>query len=109
MAERFDLLSARESNGKTYWTKCGAMFPTKSGEGWSLVLDVIPAPNDGQFRLTAMVPKPRDDAPPARGSQFGGGAGQRRIPPPTDDLDDDVPFATNSPFAREPGASRRMI
>lgn len=97
MTERFDLLSARESGDKTYWTKCGAMFPTKSGAGWSIVLDVMPASVDGQFRLTAMVPKPREDAPPARSDGNNGGYGtQRRAASPRPaaaaDIDDDVPF-----------------
>jgi len=88
MTDRFDLLHARESGDKTFWTKCGAMFPTKSGEGFSIVLDVMPAPKDGQFRLTAMVPKPRDDAaPPARQPQR---AAARPAAPV--DLDDDIPF-----------------
>lgn len=60
MAQRFDLLSARESNGKTYFTKCGAMFPNKAGDGFNIVLDVFPAPQDGQFRLIAKVPQDRD-------------------------------------------------
>jgi len=61
MADRYDVLTARESNGKTYWTKLGAMFPNRNGEGFTLMLDAMPAPQDGQFKLTAMVPKPRDD------------------------------------------------
>jgi hypothetical protein len=103
MTERYDLLHARESGDKTYWTKCGAMFPTKAGTGFNIVLDVMPAPNDGQFRLLAMVPKPRDDAPPARSN----GGSTRRAAPPADDLDDDIPFIAID--AREPGTSKRGI
>lgn len=63
MTTRYDLLSVRESNGKSYFTKCGAMFPNKAGDGFNIVMDVMPAPTDGQFRLIAKVPQQRDDAP----------------------------------------------
>lgn len=43
---------------------------------------------------------------PARGGYGAGRAGGGAF---DDDLDDDVPFATNSPHAREPGTSRRTI
>ena len=92
MTERFDLLHAREVGDKTYWTKCGAMFLTKSGAGYNIVLDVMPAPIDGQFKLTAMAPKPRDDAPPARGSDRQPQRKPAYSPPADDDLDDSVPF-----------------
>ena len=88
MTDRFDLVSARESNGKTYFTKCGAMFLSKGGDKWNLVLDVMPASVEGQFRLTAMPPKLSDDAaPPARQPQR---AASRPAAPV--DLDDDIPF-----------------
>jgi hypothetical protein len=60
MAERLDALSVRESNGKSYWTKIGVAFPTKDGSGWNVLLDAIPAPTDGQFKISLMVPKQRD-------------------------------------------------
>ena len=63
MSERLDALSVRESNGKSYFTKIGVAFPAKSGSGYSVLLDAIPAPTDGQFKILLMVPKPRDDAP----------------------------------------------
>ena len=80
MSERLDALSVRESNGKSYFTKIGVAFPAKSGNGgYSLLLDAMPAPTDGQFKILLMVPKPRDDAP------------QQRQPAPVDD-DDFSPF-----------------
>ncbi len=66
MADRYDLLTVRESNGKSYFTKLGAMFPNKAGDGFNIVLDGVPASVDGQYRLLAKVPLPRDDAAPAR-------------------------------------------
>lgn len=61
MTNRLDALSARESNGKTYWTRVGVAFQSKDGTGWNVLLDAMPAPVDGQFKITLMVPKPRDD------------------------------------------------
>lgn len=60
MTNRLDALSARESNGKTYWTRVGVAFQTKDGTGWNVLLDAMPAPVDGQFKISLMVPKPRD-------------------------------------------------
>lgn len=77
MTERYDVLSGRQDkSGKTHWTKVGSMWPSKSGEGFGIVLDCIPGSVDGQFRLQAFVPKPKDDS--ARPSRT--------------DLDDEIPF-----------------
>lgn len=82
MTERLDALSARESNGKTYWTKIGVAFASKDGTGWNVLLDAMPAPVDGQFKITLKPPMPRDDSKPARQAPAfeQGGA------------DDDIPF-----------------
>jgi hypothetical protein len=61
VAERYDALTVRESNGKSYFTKLGAMFPNKSGDGFTLVLDAVPASVDGQYRILLKVPQARDD------------------------------------------------
>lgn len=81
MTERLDALSVRESNGKSYFTKIGVAFPAKSGTGYSVLLDAMPAPTEGQFKILLMEPKPRDDT--QRQPQ--------RQPAPAD-LDDDVPY-----------------
>jgi hypothetical protein len=82
MTERLDALSVRESNGKSYFTKIGVAFPAKSGNGYSVLLDAIPASVDGQFKILLMEPKPREDTVNARQ--------QPRQPAPA--FDDDVPF-----------------
>lgn len=70
--ERYDVLSAREgSNGKSYFTKLGVAFPNKNGDGFSVLLDAVPAPVDGQFKLIVKRPQERDDRPQQR-SQGGG-------------------------------------
>lgn len=61
MIERYDALTVRESNGKSYFTKIGAAFKNKQGEGYTLMLDAVPASNEGQYRILLSVPKPRDD------------------------------------------------
>lgn len=69
--KRLDALVARESNGKTYWTRVGVAFQSKDGAGWNLLLDAMPAPVDGQFKITLRPPKddgrgsaPADDSIP---------------------------------------------
>lgn len=65
MTNRLDALLARdyEAGGekKTAFTKIGAAFETKSG-GWSVVLDAMPAPVDGQFKILLMKPKPKEQS-----------------------------------------------
>ena len=60
--ERLDALSVRESNGTSYFTKIGAAFPNKDGKGYSILLDAIPAPLDGQFKIVLREPLPKDGA-----------------------------------------------
>jgi hypothetical protein len=63
MTERLDALSVRESNGKSYFTKIGVAFKARNGPGYSVLLDAMPAPTDGQFKILLMEPKARDDKP----------------------------------------------
>lgn len=92
MANRLDALLAREyeSGGekKTAFTKIGAAFEMRNGGGWSVVLDAMPAPVEGQFRILLMVPKPREEQ-----------QSRRTVEPDRDDprttsrdLDDEIPF-----------------
>ena len=60
--ERLDALCIKETNGKSYFTKIGAAFPNKNGDGYTLVLDALPVPNkDGDVRVFLKAQKPRDD------------------------------------------------
>lgn len=77
-ATRLDAMSAREKDGKTYWNRVGVAFPAKQGPGWTVFLDSVPAPVDGQYKIMLMEPKPRDGGKPA--SPQNGGP------------DDDIPF-----------------
>lgn len=92
-ATRLDAMTVRTVNDKNYWTKIGVAFPAKQGAGWNVLLDAIPAPVDGQFKIMLMEPKPQDGQAPApkqdysqsrqgagAAPNFGGGA------------DSDIPF-----------------
>lgn len=82
---RYDALTVRESNGKSYFSKLGAMFPNKNGDGFTLILDAVPASNEGQYRILLMPPRDRDDS-----RQSGNQRGERRQS--YDDHGDDAPF-----------------
>lgn len=92
MSNRLDALAVREGkDGKNYFNKIGAAFETKNG-GWSVVLDCIPAPVDGQFKILLMEPRERSaQAAPARDEYPNYGRGESRAPQQAD-LDDEVPF-----------------
>jgi hypothetical protein len=63
-ADRYDaVISRKDKNGKTRYTKIGAAFPAKDGkDGFNIVLDALPMPNaEGQAWISLFVPKPRDD------------------------------------------------
>lgn len=56
--ERLEAMTVRESNGKSYWTKIGVAFPAKQGEGYTVLLDAMPAPVEGQFKILLREPLP---------------------------------------------------
>lgn len=85
MADRFDALTVREYNGKSYWTKIGAAFANKNGPGYIVRLDAMPASNDGQFAIHLREPLPKD-------GQQGGQQRSSGHAPQQSDLDDDVPY-----------------
>lgn len=64
--------------------------------------EIVIGPFNGALVLIGGRSDDGDRASPARNG--GGGRGGY-----SNDLNDDVPFATNSPHAREPGASKRMM
>lgn len=84
MSERLDALIGRKSKDgqKTFWTKIGVAWPNKQGGGYTVVLDAMPAPEEGQFRISLFVPR-EDDA-----RSKGGG----KRADPNEPLDDTVPF-----------------
>ena len=99
MAQRLDALLARkyttrDGDEKTAFTKVGAAFPTRTGDGYSVVLDAMPAPDreTGQYRILLMPPMERDTnrddnrpRPDRDDPRTGGGARY-------DDMDSEIPF-----------------
>lgn len=80
MTERLDALAVRESKGKSYFNKIGAAFPNKDGKGWTVLLDAMPAPAEGQFKIMLREPLPRDGQRGNGGQQsgdFGGDYGDQ--------------------------------
>lgn len=72
MSERLDALTVRESNGKSYFTKVGAAFANKDGKGWTVLLDAMPAPVEGQFKIMLRTPLPKDGDRPQGGQRSQG-------------------------------------
>lgn len=69
MAQRYDLLIVREDqNGKSWWTKIGAGFENRSGDGFSLVFEALPIPDKkGEVRVVMKVAAERPAYSDARG------------------------------------------
>lgn len=84
--ERLDALTVRESNGKSYFTKVGAAFPNKDGKGYTILLDAMPAPTEGQFKIMLREPLPKD------GQRQQTGGYQQQGTQQDDDLSDSIPF-----------------
>lgn len=91
MIDRYDaVISRKDKNGKTRYTKIGAAFPAKDGkDGFNIVLDALPMPNaDGQAWISLYVPKDPEDRP-ARNAH------NAKPVDPEDrggDMNDDIPF-----------------
>ena len=61
--DRYDLIIARPGkDGKSYFMKIGAMFPSKDGEGFAIKLDALPLPDkDGNIWIKASRPREKED------------------------------------------------
>jgi hypothetical protein len=97
MANRYDLVTARPGReGKTYWTKIGAAFPSREGDSFSLVFEALPIPalnREGALEVRVMmrVPFERDgdrQAPPRRAAPS---TQRQSLVEPIDD-DSSIPF-----------------
>lgn len=84
--DRFDLLTPRENNGKTYFTKIGVMFANKAGDGFNIQLEALPLPGPDGCRIIAKRPQPRDGDQRQQTPRSNSRGAQ------APDLDDDVPF-----------------
>lgn len=63
MTQRYDaVIKRKDREGKTRYTKIGAAFPAKEGDGFNIVLDALPMPNaEGQAWISLFVPKPKEE------------------------------------------------
>ena len=89
MANRLDALSVRETNGKAYFTRLGVAFENKNGDGWNLLLDAIPAPVDGQFKIMLKPPQDKTGGP---GDDRRAGNEPTRTRQVREDDDSGIPF-----------------
>ena len=93
MTNRYDAVIVRTDNdGKKRYTKIGAMFPSRNGDGFNCVLYALPMPNaEGQAWISFFVPKDKEDARPIseRAAPRGPASGSL----PHSDIDDSIPFA----------------
>lgn len=70
MTDRYDVMVVREGKdgGKSWFTKVGTMWPAKSGDGFTIMLDANPI--DGKLIVRVPLPKRDDDQ---RGGNTGRG------------------------------------
>jgi hypothetical protein len=78
VADRYDLLTAREKDGKSYFTKIGVMFPNRSGDGFTCFFEALPIPGPDGCKVIVKKAEPRERTETQR-------------QPASADLDDDIP------------------
>lgn len=76
MSERMDVVTFKKNDktGKVFAVRLGSATKSTRGDGWNLYLDAIPAPQEGQYRMSVVPQRERSDAPKR------------------DEMDQDVPF-----------------
>ena len=60
--------TAQDGSQKKNWTKLGKAFQIKTG-GYTVVLDAMPAPAEGQYKIILKEPKDFGDSPPPASKQ----------------------------------------
>lgn len=76
MADRYEVVSFKQTqSGKTFAVRLGSAVKSTKNDGFNIYLDAIPAPVDGQYKMTITPPRER-----------------QREPGQDDDLSDSVPF-----------------
>lgn len=92
MTTRYDAVAVRrykdrDGNEKSQFTTIGTAWPMKDKDGFTVRLNAVPAPADGEFVILLMPPRQKDDN--RSGAQSRGEDQGRRH---ARDLDDDIPF-----------------
>lgn len=92
-ATRYDAVAVRrykdrDGNEKSQFTTIGTAWPMKDRDGYTVRLNAVPAPTDGEFVVLLMPPKPKGEN--AASGQRRGEESQARY---GNAMDDDIPFA----------------
>ena len=53
----------RDGNEKTSYTRIGVAWPFRDKEGYTVRLEAMPAPQDGEFVILLMPPKDNQERP----------------------------------------------
>ncbi len=95
MADRYDAVAVRrykdrDGNEKSQFTTIGTAWPMRDKDGFTVRLNAVPAPTEGEYVVLLMPPRQKDDNR-ASGQSRGNAQGQQANF--SRDLDDDIPFA----------------
>lgn len=95
MTNRYDAVAVRrykdrDGNEKSQFTTIGVAFPMKDKDGFTVRLNAVPAPTDGEFTILLMPPRQRDDN--RSGGSSRGEQSQGQNANFSRELDDDIPF-----------------
>lgn len=63
MSDRYDLLTAREKDGRTYFNKIGVMFSNRSGDGFTCFFEALPLPGPDGCKVIVKKAEARDARP----------------------------------------------
>lgn len=68
MTKRYELSSPHKNGEKTFWTNnIGVMWPAKEGDGFTIKLRCVPAPDgSGEITIVARPPQEKDTASPRK-------------------------------------------
>lgn len=96
MADRYDAVAVRrykdgQGNEKSQFTTVGVAFPMRDKDGFTVRLNAVPAPTDGEFVILLMPPRQKEEN--RASGQSRGSEAQGRNANFSRDLDDDIPFA----------------
>ena len=96
MTTRYDAVAVRrykdrDGNEKSQFTTIGTAWPMKDKDGFTVRLNAIPAPADGEFVILLMPPRQKDDNRSSGQSRADESSGRQANF--SRDLDDDIPFA----------------
>jgi hypothetical protein len=59
MSDRYDLLTAREKDGRSYFTKIGVMFPNRNGDGFTCFFEALPIPGPDGCKVIVKKADPK--------------------------------------------------